>query len=375
MQKSFTEFEVLADRHDLIAFARDALQDAGAAHQAATVTAEVLVEADTAGVESHGVSRLKRYLSGLSTGRIDGRARCRVVVDAGSLLVVDGNNGLGPAVFQQATDLAIDKAIASDLSITFVRNSNHMGMTGWFTRRAAFQGLFSIACTNGVPLVAPSNGKNAMFGTNPISFSLSTRSDHVTFDGATGVVSRGKLEQLARSGGTMLDDWVIDTSGTPVTNLEEAIAGLEGGRGCAIHPIGGSTAERGGHKGYGLSLLVELLCGPLAGGPWSLHTHLPDRPAQVGQFMMCLKPDAVGDRAVIDTAVESMLREIREARSATPSNPVRVPGDRRRQTSSFRSANGVPLGAQTAQILMDISRETGIPFKFSTLEKGNRNEI
>ncbi len=349
-----------ADLYDLIRFASEALQSAGAQPDAARVTAEVLVEADAAGVESHGISRLNRYVSGLNSGSINGHAEHSVPVDVGSLIVVDGDNGLGPAVFRYATDLAIDRALAQDLSVVFVRNSNHMGMTGWFTRRAALRGLFALACTNGVPLVAPTNTKNAMFGTNPISFSLSTDSDHVTFDGATGIVSRGKLEQLARSGGTMLDDWVLDTSGTAVTDLDQAIAGLEGGLHCAIHPVGGSQLERGGHKGYGWSLLVELLCGPLAGGPWSRYTHRPDEPAQVGQFMLCLRPGALGDRTHIDASINAMLHEIRHSDPISPANPIRIPGDRRHHVRSVRATDGIPLNDRTVDTLRAIAATTNV---------------
>lgn len=351
---------VCADLDQLVTFASETLQSAGADAHAARVTAEVLVEADAAGVESHGISRLNRYVSGLSSGLIDGYADYSVAAEAGSLLVVDGGNGLGPAVFRYATDLAIDRALEHDLSLVFVRNSNHMGMTGWFTRRAALRGLFAIACTNGVPLVTPTNAKSAMFGTNPISFSLSTDSDHLTFDGATGIVSRGKLEQLARSGGSMLDDWVIDTSGNPVKDLDQAIAGLEGGLHCAIHPVGGASHERGGHKGYGLSLLVELLCGPLAGGPWSRYTHLPGAPAQVGHFMLCLQPGALGDREHIDAAIDAMLSEIRNSEPSVPAHRVRIPGDRRQHISSVRARTGIPLNARTVDTLRAIAATTNV---------------
>jgi L-2-hydroxycarboxylate dehydrogenase (NAD+) len=327
---------------ELRRFTEEALRAAGARGEDAAVTAEVLVAADLGGVGSHGVARLRRYVEGLRTGDINRNAKPEVVVDQGSAAVVDAHNGLGQPALAAATDLAIDRARQFGTAAVAVRRSNHMGIVGWFVERAAMAGMFALASTNAVPQVAPLGTSEPMFGTNPFSYAVPSASGVICFDAASSVVSRGKLEELHRTGHPMPPGWAIGPDGQPATAPGPTVEGLINRMGYALLPLGGGSVDHGGHKGFGLALFSELLCGPLAGARWSRHAY-QDGEAGVGHFMFCLNLEALGDPAVLRAGVEQLAREVRGATAVDPDRPVRLPGDRRHEVTQFHRSQGIPV--------------------------------
>ncbi|MGW7531075.1 Ldh family oxidoreductase [Amycolatopsis sp. NPDC054798] len=344
---------------ELTRFAGEALRTAGARREDADVTADVLVSADLGGVESHGVARLRRYVEGLRDGTIDREAVPEVVRDNGGVCVVDAHNGLGQPALCTAVDLAAERARSSGTSVAFVRRSNHMGIAGWFAERAARTGAFAMVATNAVPQVAPVGVREAMFGTNPISYAVPAGDGVLCFDAATSVVSRGKIEQLGRTGQGMRPGWALDPEGRVTTDIPGTVDGLIRRDGHALLPVGGVGQEHGGHKGSGLALLVELLCGPLAGALWSKHTY-QGREAGVGHFVFCLSLAALGEPAVLSGALAQMADEIRAAKPVDDADPPRIPGDRRHRLAARRRTYGVPLVESVADDLRRIAGLLGI---------------
>lgn len=351
---------MIVDAVALGEFATAALTAAGARAEDAEVTAEVLVAADLAGVDSHGVARLCRYVEGLRTGRINPSASPAVVRDNAGVCVVDAGNGLGQPALRFAVDLAVERTAVHGVAAVAVRRSNHIGIAGWYAERAARAGKFAIVTTNATPQVAPVGVGEPMFGTNPISYAVTDVNETLCFDAATSVVPRGKLELLHREGSPMREGWAVGPDGRTVTDLPAVVAGLKARAGYALLPIGGLGVNHGGHKGSGLGLLVELLCGPLTGASWSRHTY-GAQGADLGQFVLCLELAALGDPTHVAAGVRDLATEVRQAKRARSDVEVRMPGDRRRRLVRERTTDGIPLLPPVVADLTKIATLTGIP--------------
>ncbi|MCC0100225.1 MULTISPECIES: Ldh family oxidoreductase [Streptomyces] len=358
----------LIDAAELTRFTTEALRAAGARHDDAVVTAEVLVAADLGGVDSHGVARLRRYVEGLHGGDINRNAVPEIISDKGSVCVLDAHNGLGQPALRTAVDLAVDRASRIGTSAVMVRRSNHMGIAGWFAERAARAGMLAMVSTNAVPQVAPMGTNEPMFGTNPFCYAVPTARGTLCFDGATSTVSRGKLEQLDRLGKPMPTGWALGPDGRPTTDIPETVQGLIHRKGYALLPLGGGDKDHGGHKGSALALFIELLCGPLAGAQWSRHTYQGGE-GGLGHFVFCIGLDALGDPEVIRAGVDRLAQEVRDGTPADPQDRVRLPGDRRGALTAARQAHGIPVLESVVADLDDIAAFVGIaPVRALTYE-------
>lgn len=350
---------LMVDRKQLTEFVVEALSSAGATRTQAALTAEVLVAADLAGVDSHGVARLRRYVAGLRNGTINGSAQPRVVGERGGVSVVDADNGLGQPALCFAVDLGSERAKEHGVAVVAVRRSNHIGIAGWYAERAARNGSFAMVTTNATPQVTPIGALEPMFGTDPISYAVPTSGEPLCYDAATSVVPRGKLERLHREGKPMLSGWAVTPDGAPAVDIPRVVAALRAREGYALLPVGGLGQDHGGHKGSGIGLLAELLCGPLTGASWSRHTYGPHG-AGLGQFVLCLNLAALGDPGHIIRDIETMTSEIRSARRADERVRVRLPGERRHQCAEERSASGIPMPWPVAEDLRELAELTGI---------------
>jgi LDH2 family malate/lactate/ureidoglycolate dehydrogenase len=346
-------------RKPLTEFVVEALTAVGASDADAALTAEVLVAADLAGVDSHGVARLRRYVEGLRNGTINGGAQPRVVEEHGGVSVVDADNGLGQPALCFAVDLAVQRAKEHGVVAVAVRRSNHIGIAGWYAERAARSGTLALVTTNATPQVAPTGVAEPMFGTDPVSYAVPTMGEPLCYDGATSIVPRGKLERLHREGRPMLPGWAVGPDGAIATDIPQVVAGLKAREGYALLPVGGLGEEYGGHKGSGIGLLAELLCGPLTGASWSRHTYGP-KGADLGHFVLCLDLAALGDAGRVTHDIEAMTSEIRAGKRADERVPVRLPGERRHRCAEERSLRGIPLLPPVARDLGKIAELTGI---------------
>ncbi|AUI60378.1 Ldh family oxidoreductase [Amycolatopsis sp. BJA-103] len=344
---------------ELTRFTSEALRVAGARRSDADVTADVLVSADLGGVESHGVARLRRYVEGLRHGDIDRNTKPEIVRDSGTVCVVDAHNGLGQPALCTAVDLAADRAKSHGTSVVVVRRSNHMGIAGWFAERAARMGVFALVTTNAVPQVAPTGTREAMFGTNPVSYAVPTSEGMISFDAATSVVSRGKLEQLGRLGQPMRLGWALDPHGRATSDISGTVDGLIDRSGHVLLPLGGDGQEHGGHKGSGIALLVELLCGPLAGARWSRHTYEGGE-AGIGHFVFCVDLDALGDPEDLGKQLAQLGTEVRAGHPVEDGSSPRLPGDRRQRLTERRRVYGVPVLESVVNELKEIADLLGI---------------
>src|SRR5262245_15633219 len=230
-------------------------------HDAATA-AEVLATADRRGIDSHGVARLHSYFDMLAAGRINPRPNVRVVRELPATATIDGDNGLGLVVGPRANEIAMDKAEAVGSAWVSVSNTNHFGIAGYYPLRALERGLIGWAMTNSTALVAPLWGAQRMLGTNPIAIAFPAGDEPpMVIDFATSATAYGKIEIARRKGADIPVGWAVDRHGNPATEPDTMI---DGG---SLLPLG-STREAGGHKGYCLGAMVDILSCVLSGANW-----------------------------------------------------------------------------------------------------------
>ncbi|MBM7440691.1 Ldh family oxidoreductase [Streptomyces sp. HB132] len=342
-------------------FVREAMCRAGARPEDADQVARVLVAADLNGVDSHGVARLRRYVEGIRKGTIAADATPTVVSDFPAGAVVDAGNGLGQPAMLHALDLAVRKAQDTAIAMVTVRRSNHFGIAGHYAAQGARQGMLTIVTTNASPQVAPTHGAEPMFGTNPLAFALPTHPTRpYLYDAATSAVPRGKLERLEREERPMLPGWAVDPQGRTETDIPSLVKGLKAREGYALLPLGGAGEDHGGHKGYGLGLLADLLCGPLAGASWGRHVYGPDG-AGLGHMVICARAAAFIDLDSFRAETAAMFDELRDAKKAEGQDRIFIPGEKEYERADERRAHGIPLRPAVVADLGDIAASLDMP--------------
>ena len=330
----------------------------------ARTAATVLQSADLRGIDSHGVARLHTYFDMLELGRINPRAKVSVVRESASTATVDGDNGLGLVVGPNANAIAMEKSLAAGSGWVSVRNSNHYGIAGWYVLEALKRDLIGWSMTNTTRLVAPLWGAERMLGTNPIAIAFpGAQEPAIVIDMATCAAAYGKIEMARRAGSPIPLRWAADRNGAPTTDPN---AMIEGG---ALLPLG-SDREGGGHKGYGLALMVDVLSAVLSGANWgpfvppfALRQEIPTRSVGkgIGHFFGALRIDAFIDPDEFKSQIDDVVRTLRRTRPAPGTGGPLIPGDPEREAEATRSRDGIPLTQPVVEELRDISRRTGIP--------------
>ena len=328
--------------------------------------AEVLASADLRGIDSHGVARLHSYFDMLGEGRINPKPEIKVVRSTLSTATVDGDNGLGLVVGPQANRIAMDMAEKAGSGWVSVRNTNHYGIAGYYVLKALERALIGWAMTNSTMLVAPLWGAERMLGTNPIAIAFPGKDEPpIVIDMATSAAAYGKIEIALRRGEPIPEGWAVDSQGRSTTNPNDMV---DGG---ALLPLG-SDRDRGGHKGYGLAVMVDVLCGVLSGANWgpfappfALRQEIPKRSVGkgIGHFFGAMRIDGFMDGDSFKRQIDDYIRVFRATKPAPGTNGPLIPGDPEREMEQVRSKKGVPLVLPVVEELRDISRKTGVPFE------------
>jgi L-2-hydroxycarboxylate dehydrogenase (NAD+) len=330
----------------------------------ARIAAAVLQAADLRAIDSHGVARLHSYFDMLQLGRIDPKPKITIVRESPSTATVDGGNGLGLVVGPKANAIAMQKALAVGSGWVSVRNTNHYGIAGYYVLEALKRDLIGWSMTNATKLVAPLWGAERMLGTNPIAIAFpGLEEPAIVIDMATSAAAFGKIEIAKRAGKRIPAGWAIDRDGAPTTDPS---AMMDGG---AQLPLG-STRDGGGHKGYSLAVMVDVLCGVLSGANWgpfvppfALRQEIPTRSVGegIGHFFGALRIDAFIEKDEFKRQIDDLIRTLRKTRPAPGTAGPLIPGDPEREAEAVRRREGIPLVAPVVEELRDISRQTGIP--------------
>jgi len=329
-------------------FMKDVFLAYGCTEDQADTSAEVLIEADKRGIDSHGLGRLKPiYCDRIDKGILWANKPITLVKETKTTALVDGNLGLGLYIGPHCMDLAIKKA--KDFGVGFVvsRNSTHYGIAGYYATMATEKGCIGFTGTNARPSIAPTFGVEPMLGTNPLTFGMPT-SDPFPFviDCATSVNQRGKIEKYARSNEPTPRGAVIDQAGIERTDTHGILRDMILGQ-CALTPVGGAGDAMAGYKGYGWATVVELLSTAFQSGPFGeavcgvvRKTGLP-KPMPLGHFFLAIDVESICPLETFKENAGNLLGALRESKKS-PKGPGRIwtAGEIENDTRLARSAQG-----------------------------------
>ena len=348
------------DAEKLINFSTNALQRLGVPEEDAQITARMLVATDLRGVDSHGVALLTSYVKNIKEGLINVKPKMRVFNQAPSTATMDGDQGLGFVVGHRAMMEAIHRAEKTGAGFIAVRNSNHFGAAACYAMMALEHDMIGIAMTNArtTSVVAPGSTKPAV-DTNPLAVAAPAgKKPPFVLDMATSVVAYGKMGIARREGKSIPIGWAIDKEGKPVTDPAKAISNRVHGEGGML-PLGG-TPTLGGYKGFGLGVLVEILCGVLSGAVARIL--LPPGTSGNDHFFGALRIDSFLPVENFKKSMDEMI----EAFEALPTLPgvkkIDVAGGYEAEIEKDRKANGIPLQAKVIQDLQELAKELGIEY-------------
>lgn len=340
-----------ADPERLTDFAADVLEAEGVPADDARLLAGCLVEAELWGHPSHGLLRLSWYVARIRSGVVDPAAKAETVVDRGAVAVLDGHEGLGHVLTAHAATEAVRRAKEHGVGMVAVRNSNHFGMNAHFTRMIAEQGCVGIVTTNGSPAMAPWGGKEKAVGANPWSIAAPAGRHGVTvMDIANINAARGKIYAARERGATIPEGWALDAEGRPTTDPATAIAGV-------ILPMGG-------HKGYAISFMMDVLSGVLTGSSFATGVSGPqqaERRSGSGHLVLAIDIAALADPGSFGERMEALIAEMKAVPLAEGFEEIFFPGELEDRSRARTESEGIELPDKTVEALEQLAAETGVP--------------
>ncbi|MDR1677486.1 MAG: Ldh family oxidoreductase [Deltaproteobacteria bacterium] len=334
----------------------------GYSRDEAQITATVLVEADARGIASHGVSRLSFYRQNLDLGHAHPGLQPKIVWETPASLVLDGQGGLGCYIADLAVKKTIEKAKVTGVCYSSVRNSNHYGIAGYWAELIAKENMIGMAFTNTYIAGVATFGNLRILGTNPISVAIPEGDDRIfLLDMATTTVTHGKVELYDRRQKKMPQGWVVDEKGREVTDATAFEKNFyQTNLGGHLY-IGGAGEESGGHKGFGLGLLVELLCSGLSLGRSSLQTYAKDGNAEITHFFSAIKLDLFGRPDELKSHMGEILKSVRASSKAEGQDRIYIHGEKEAEARAKSLKEGVFLDKATKDYLKKLCLTLDLP--------------
>ncbi len=351
-------------------FLIDAFVGHGVPEADARICADVLLESDRRGIESHGCNRFKPiYIDRIVAGIQNPVTKIDVLKETPTTAVLDANDGMGMVASHRAMEMALDKAQKCGLAMIAVRNSTHYGIAGYWTTMATKRDMIGLTGTNARPSIAPTFGVENMLGTNPLTVGFPTDEDFpFMFDCATSITQRGKIEYYARAGQDTPAGMVIGRDGKPMTDSPQILKELSAGR-AALAPLGGIGEELGGHKGYGFATVVEVLSAALQAG--SFLRALNDKDAEgkwkagrLGHFFLVIDPEAFLGAASFKKTCGDILRALRASIRAPGEERIYTAGEKEYLCWLDRKDKGVPVGPAVQREVVEIRNRLGLNHRF-----------
>jgi len=351
-------------------FMADALKGSGVPEEDARTVAEVLIESDKRGIDSHGIGRLKPiYIDRLAEGILNPVTKVDVIRNEKAAAVLDGNNGLGHVVSKKAMEMAMEKAREFGIGMTVVRNSTHYGIAGYYALMAVEQGMIGITGTNARPSIAPTFGVENMLGTNPLTFGVPTDEEFpFVIDCATSVTQRGKIESYSRAGKDLPPGWVIGRDGKTRTDTGQVLVDLTKGK-AALTPLGGLGETGGGYKGYGWATVVEILSAALQDGAFLKDLNGFDEegnkiPYPLGHFFIAVDPAMFMGEAVCRSIAGSICRALRNSETAPGEERIYTAGEKEHLAWLYRKEHGCPVPPVLQKQMIELRDRYNLDYKF-----------
>lgn len=355
----------IVDWKTITNFVTDAFVGVGIPREDAEICADVLLESDKRGIESHGVNRFKPiYMDRIKIGIQNPVTNFEVVRETPTTAVVDGHDGMGQVIGYKAMKMAIDKAKKYGMGMVAVRNSCHYGIAGYFASMAIKEGMIGITGTNARPSIAPTFGVENMLGTNPLTVGFPTDEEFpFVLDCATSITQRGKIEYYARIGKDTPVGMVVGRDGTALTDSKQILVDLTQ-ENAALAPLGGIGEELAGYKGYGYATVVEVLSAALQAGNFlKMLTGEKDGkkvPFHLGHFFIAIDTEAFMGLESFKKTAGDIMRELRASTKAPGESRIFTAGEKEWDVWCQRKDSGVPINAAVQQELCKIRDELNL---------------
>ncbi len=334
----------------LFEFVTSIFEKVGVSQEDAKIIADVLITADFRGVYSHGVIRVEEYIERIRLGGWPTEGNITIEKQSGSIALIDGHNGIGILTAVKGMQLAIEIAEKSGIGLVSVKGGGHFGCASYFAIMAKKRDMIGISLTNASPGIAPTGGAEPILGNNPWSVAVpGDRTQGVVLDMANSIVARGKIRFAAKNGVTIPFDWAIDQNGSPTNDAQLALKG-------SLLPIGG-------YKGYGITLIVDLLSGVLSGAAYGPHVGSPREPAQkqnVGQLFIAINIDMIQPKDEFKSRVDNYIQEIKNSKLAERSTEILIPGELEFRKEQEYQQSGLQINDSVIKSLIKVAKETGV---------------
>lgn len=351
-------------------FLIDAFKGYGVPEEDAKICADVLLESDRRGIESHGVNRFKPiYIDRIVKGTLLPTTEIEILKETPTTIVMDAHDGMGMVASYRMMEMLIEKAKQFGMAGGAIRNSTHYGIAGYWTSMASKEGMIGVTGTNARPSIAPTFGVENMLGTNPLTFSLPTDEEFpFCLDCATSIVQRGRIEYYAREGKPTPAGTVISENGEALTDSQQILKDLVAGT-AALAPLGGIGEELAGYKGYGYATVVEILSAALSGGEFmkALTGVSEDGKPQMyhlGHFFFVVDPEAFMGREEFKKIAGDICRALRASKKAPGESRIYTAGEKEYDTWLFRKDKGVPVGEGVQKDLIAVRDALGLDYHF-----------
>jgi LDH2 family malate/lactate/ureidoglycolate dehydrogenase len=339
----------------LTAFAYQLLIAAKVSTAKAAIVAESLVAANLRGVDSHGLQLLPFYIELIRMYNIDIHTDGRVVSESGACVVYDAQNGIGQWIASRCCEHAIWLARTHGLGLVVARESNHFGAAAFWAQRMSSAGMLGIVMCNASPLVAPWQGKDPRFGTNPICMSVPGPHSWL-LDMATTTVALGKILNAQFQGRTTIPaDWAMDSDGVPTTDTQTALSGL-------LMPLGG-------YKGSGLAMMIEILCGVLGGGAMCTELggiRVQGQPMRTSQFFLAIDVARFMPLDEFEARMRTLVAMVKSSKTAKGFDEVLVAGEPEWRAEEERRRDGIMLSEGVWQNLVAAADRLGVALPAQT---------
>ena len=333
---------------ELRTFVTSLMEEGGLCKEDAALFADSLLYAEMRGISSHGLTRLATYYRRVKEGMVDAKAKPRIISDLPSLMVVDNQNAMGVPGAMAVMEICIQRAKVTGCCFAAVRGGNHFGCASYFAERACKAGMMGIALANGPKTVAPTGGKDPVLGTNPMAIAIPAAGrDPFVLDMATSVVAQGKIALAAKEGRTIPEGWGLDAYGNPTTD-PHAVK-------CLL-PFGGA-------KGYGISLMIELLCSCLSGAKTGTTMgslfDFSGKKQDSGFFLGAMN---VGIMEGFGDAADTLFDVVKSGDCAEGVGEILIPGEKARRNYLRAEHEGIALSAPIVAEMLALADATGVPF-------------
>jgi LDH2 family malate/lactate/ureidoglycolate dehydrogenase len=357
-------------RQDLESLCTGIFTALGLSPEEAADSAHILAAADARGIQSHGTARIRRYAGGIRQGTILCGVEPLVLRETPVSLSLDAGGGMGISLSRRSMEKTIAMAEKNGIGVCSIRNSNHFGIAGFYAEMAARRDMIGIAMTNTAALGVPTHAVKAMFGTNPIAFAApALDGNFFSLDMASTAVTRGRIEVYQREGKSLPRFWAVGKDGNVTCDAARLLEDMLYQRGGGLLPLGGESEMSGGHKGYGLAVMVDILTAVCSGGIFGESVKDTEASsARVCHFFMAMRIDLFRSPGDFKKDMSRMLYELSSLEPSGGAERVWYAGQKEQEAEARSEKEGVPLSGEVWETLRKTAEELNIAIPFDLLE-------